>query len=110
MEKQAEKIFDRKNFAMDREEWENKRDGYVAAATQKVLREFIGGIGINSKEELLIKLFELVGEEIKKQLGAEYLSEDEYPEKKIMEIIEKYLNIGSLSDDLNQTILELHRN
>lgn len=110
MRKKVEKFSDRKHFTMDRAEYEDQRDKYIAEAVQKVLREFVGGIGINSKDTLIKILYEKVKEELSASLNGKELDREEWPAKKILEIINKYLDIGSSSHDLDQVILRLHKN
>lgn len=104
------KLSDRKHFAMDRLEYEEKRDVYIAEAAQKVLREFIGGIGIKSKDALMKILYEKMKEELSASLNGKELDHEEWPAEKIVEIINKHLDIGSLNYDLDQVILRLHKN
>lgn len=110
MREKAEKLSNRKHFAMDRMEYEDQRDKYVAAAVQKVLKEFVGGIGINSQDVLMKILYEKVKEELSAGLNGKEFDREEWPAEKIVEIINKYLDIGSLGDDLNELILKLRKN
>lgn len=100
---------EKKHFATDRMEYENQRDQYIAEVVQRVLREFIGGPGINSEDALMKILYEKVKEELSKKLSGQKLDREEWPEEKILETINKYLDIGSLSDDLRELMLELHQ-
>lgn len=110
MREKTEKFSDRKHFAMDRMEYEDQRDKYIATAVQKVLKEFIGGIGINSQDALTKILYEKVKEELSAGLNGKELDREEWPAEKIAEMINKYLDIGSLNNDLNELILKLHKN
>ena len=103
----VEKKSNQKHFAMDRMEYKNQRDKYIAEAVQKVLREFIGGIGTNSKDALMKILYEKVKDELSAGIGGQKLNREEWPEEKIFEIINKYLGIGSLSYDLEVLLLRL---